>query len=236
MATEAQIAANRRNALKSTGPRTAEGKAKASRNALKHGLLSRDVVIAGEDAEEFAALREGMMAELVPEGALEWLLADRVVTAAWRLRRATRLERDVVEGRVAARLRAQERSPQIYAGEPEPTPARMAAWTLEQTDTFGKISRYEAHIERGMYRALHELQRRQAARCGGPVTPSLAVDAEAPGAPRPGEDGVSAKQSQSAAGRAPHDGDAAWAETGTCGVGGCRKKLAGNDLCRSRAR
>ena len=201
MATETQIAANRRNALKSTGPRTPEGKARVSQNALKHGLLSRHVLIAGEDAAELGALREGMVAELAPEGALEWLLADRVVAAAWRLRRATRLERDVVEERVAARLRARERSPERFAGEPEATAARMAAWTVEQTDTFGKISRYEAHIERGMYRALHELQRVQAARRGHHVDPPRALDVavDVSGLPSAAATINSAEQSHSAA-------------------------------------
>ena len=54
MATKKQIAANRKNAKKSTGPKTAKGKARSSRNALKHGLLSRQVVLADEDGEAFA--------------------------------------------------------------------------------------------------------------------------------------------------------------------------------------
>ncbi len=197
MATEKQIAANRRNAVKSTGPRTPEGKAKVSKNALTHGLLSRDILIPGEDAEELAAFRQGMVAELAPEGALEWLLADRVVAAAWRLRRATRLERDVVEERLAAQLRTRQRGPERFVGEPEVTAARVAASTVQHTDTFGKIARYEAHIERGMYRALHELQRRQAARRGRQVTPPMVVDVNVHGLAAPGAEHVFTKQSQS---------------------------------------
>ena len=53
MATDAQIQANRENAKKSTGPRTPEGKARVSKNALKHGLLAQDSVIPGEDPAEF---------------------------------------------------------------------------------------------------------------------------------------------------------------------------------------
>ena len=52
MATEKQIQANRNNAKKSTGPRTEQGKAASSQNALKHGLLARDAVLPGEDPAE----------------------------------------------------------------------------------------------------------------------------------------------------------------------------------------
>ena len=54
MATPAQIAANRRNALKSTGPRTAAGKAASGRNALTHGLTARTAVVLDEDAGDYA--------------------------------------------------------------------------------------------------------------------------------------------------------------------------------------
>ena len=53
MTTQAQTAANRINSQKSTGPRTAEGKAVVSQNAVKHGLLAREAVIRGEDPGEF---------------------------------------------------------------------------------------------------------------------------------------------------------------------------------------
>jgi hypothetical protein len=89
---EARIRANRESARKSTGPKSPEGKARASRNALTHGLLARDVVNFGENAQEFDAFREGMMADLAPEGDTEEYLADRVVESAWRLRRIPRVE------------------------------------------------------------------------------------------------------------------------------------------------
>ena len=78
MTTERQIEANRQNAQASTGPRTAEGKAKVSRNAEKHGLFSRHVVIEGEDPDEFEAFATGMRRELAPAGDLQDLIADRI--------------------------------------------------------------------------------------------------------------------------------------------------------------
>ena len=92
MATAAQITANRRNALKSTGPRTAAGKAVSSRNALRHGLTARATVVLDEDAGDFLRLRAELRTELAPRDAREELLAEMVVQAAWRMRRAWRAE------------------------------------------------------------------------------------------------------------------------------------------------
>ncbi len=88
MASEAQVRANRLNAQKSAGPRTAEGKEKASQNSLKHGLFAREGVIRGEDREEYDMHREMLLEQLDPAGPLEAILAARVVDLSWRLRRA----------------------------------------------------------------------------------------------------------------------------------------------------
>src|SRR4051812_48546954 len=85
---ERRLAANRRNAARSTGPRTPEGKAVVALNALKHGLLSREALVRGESEAELVAFAKRMRAQLAPVGELELLLADRVVSSAWRLRRA----------------------------------------------------------------------------------------------------------------------------------------------------
>ncbi len=88
MATAAQVEANRANAEKSTGPRTPEGKERASQNALKHGLFAREAVLRGEDEDEFEMHRERLLAQLNPVGPLEEILAARVVDLSWRLQRA----------------------------------------------------------------------------------------------------------------------------------------------------
>ena len=92
MATAAQIAANRRNALKSTGPRTAAGKAVSCRNALRHGMTARSTVVLDEDAQEFLQLRTELRTSLAPRDAREELLVETMVQAAWRMRRAWRAE------------------------------------------------------------------------------------------------------------------------------------------------
>jgi len=71
MATPAQIIANQQNAQSSTGPRTPEGKARVSQNAIKHGLTSKHLIIREDEQEEFAALQDLLLAELAPQGAIE---------------------------------------------------------------------------------------------------------------------------------------------------------------------
>jgi hypothetical protein len=87
---------NRRNASRSTGPKTARGKKTVSRNALKQGLLAREVVITSgsgeESVEEFQEMIEGLRAYFQPLGILEEMLVERIATSWWRLARVLRAE------------------------------------------------------------------------------------------------------------------------------------------------
>src|SRR5919112_1087312 len=87
MASKNQIQPNRRNAQRSTGPKTPEGKDAVRLNANKHGLRSQEVLLPGEDAKALKELDENLRAELQPVGELENLLVDGIVAAHWRLRR-----------------------------------------------------------------------------------------------------------------------------------------------------
>ncbi|MHC4426752.1 MAG: hypothetical protein ACYSYV_11750, partial [Planctomycetota bacterium] len=97
MSTEAQIKANQENAQKSTGPRTAEGKATVSQNAVKHGLFASEPVVLGEDQAEFKLHREQMLADWYPRGYMETVLAHRIISLSWRLRRAERMQNHAIE-------------------------------------------------------------------------------------------------------------------------------------------
>src|SRR5919106_6579946 len=93
----ARALASRKNGARSRGPKTAAGKARSARNALKHGLCAKKLlVIAEEDAAQFLVLEAALLAELAPVGALQAVLAQRVVSAAWRLMRADRMEAEVL--------------------------------------------------------------------------------------------------------------------------------------------
>src|SRR5262245_36773631 len=170
--------ANRINGLRSTGPRTPTGKTAASLNALKHGLLSQQVVLPGEDHEALQDLRERFYGALEPSGDLEVFLADRVVAAAWRLRRAHGIERDMMDADLAAKASLEDL---ILYGEGDDRRSTLGAAfarAVAEDDTYGKFARYEAHIERGLYRALHELQRLQAARAGVLHSPPAVLDVD----------------------------------------------------------
>src|SRR5215813_3254571 len=87
-----RIEANRQNAQRSTGPKTARGKARVAQNAITHGLLSEKALLPDEDPEALEALAEAMRAAWKPEGAQEDLLVDWMIQALWRLRRLGHVE------------------------------------------------------------------------------------------------------------------------------------------------
>ena len=92
-----QIEANRRNALKSTGPPTPEGKERSRRNALRHGLTAETVIAALEDAEDYQAFEAAVIADYDAESAIERELVLRLASVLWRLRRATGIETALFE-------------------------------------------------------------------------------------------------------------------------------------------
>jgi hypothetical protein len=161
-----QIEANRQNARKSTGPRTQGGKDRVSNNAVKHGLLSQDVLVFGEDRAALRDLSERLQEELEPVGELEDMLVDRIVAAYWRLRRVGQVEAD------------------IFTSLSSVSNSLGGAFMHDShhANAFSKLSRYETPIEKSLYKALHELQRLQAARQeDGNVSPPLAVDVDVSG-------------------------------------------------------
>jgi len=89
---EHRIRANRANSQESTGPSTAEGKAIASQNALRHGLLSTKLLLEDEDPTEYEALLRGLAKSLGPVGALEAHLVERIAVTLWRQRRLVHAE------------------------------------------------------------------------------------------------------------------------------------------------
>ncbi len=92
MNSEPQRDANRPHLRRSTGPRTAIGKARVSSNALKHGLTGKDIVLPSENPRDYDRFRAGLLEALDPHGDLEGLLADKIVADAWRIRRIPILE------------------------------------------------------------------------------------------------------------------------------------------------
>lgn len=291
--TEKRLAANRRNALKSTGPKTPEGKARTSMNALKHGLRASSLAVPFlEKEEDWTIHRDFVVRDLSPAGYLETVLSERVASMLWRLGRVVRYESATVSAAIntagedddlqavedpeeakkraetLSRVRALKpkacvsgkdvetvldlvadalgvdlsedkavealevpdnfpdncywgdwdgwtrealedtvRSIKAQAAEEDAggdpweearkgadLAATLARTTQEENvvkldrkrlqalfppeETADKVSRYEAALERSLFKTLHELQRLQAARTGGPLLPPAAVDVD----------------------------------------------------------
>jgi hypothetical protein len=92
MPSDAQNAANLANAQHSTGPRTEEGKAVSSLNALKHGLTAKTVLLPGEDPAEYQAMVAGFRKDLEPLNTIESALTQQLVDLQWRLQRVSCIE------------------------------------------------------------------------------------------------------------------------------------------------
>ena len=159
MASQLQIDANRRNAQKSTGPKTPEGKAAVSQNALTHGLTALSACIEGEDKDEFNATRQSFEDELKPAGPVQTLLVEQIVMAAWRLTRIRLIEGGLFQLRSVDDARAIDRDYENM--RPRTRLAYHFLSDVRGPNALTTLGRYEARVERSFYRALHELQRLQ---------------------------------------------------------------------------
>ena len=110
-----QIEANRRNALKSTGPQTEAGKLASRRNAIRHGLTAETVIGALEDAEDYKAFEAAITADCDAQSAVERELVLRLASILWRLRRATAMETGLFEIQ-AQHLRDYQQNRQLLPG------------------------------------------------------------------------------------------------------------------------
>lgn len=109
-----QIEANRRNALKSTGPKTEAGKQASRCNAVRHGLTAETVIGMLEDAEDYRQFEASVIADYDAQSAVERELVLRLASLLWRLRRATTIETGLFEIQ-AAHLRQHQQSRQLLA-------------------------------------------------------------------------------------------------------------------------
>jgi hypothetical protein len=87
-----RIEANRHNALKSTGPKTEDGKQRSRRNALRHGFTAETVIEPLESRDEYRAFEAAILTEYLPQTPVEQELVRRLASLFWRLRRATSIE------------------------------------------------------------------------------------------------------------------------------------------------
>ena len=159
MTTEKQIIANRKNGRKSTGPKTVKGKARSSKNALKHGLLAVAAILDDESRAEYAEFHDWLCEGHAPVGAVECMLVERIISDWWRLRRTLRIEREMMEADLETSPPLSEKCPSKAM-----TLGASVGRNMAMFDTYGKLSRYEVHLYRDLYAALRELRELQQAR------------------------------------------------------------------------
>jgi hypothetical protein len=178
MSTKAQIKANQQNAQKSTGPQTAEGKAVVSQNAIKHGLFAAEAVITGENPADYEAYHDQFVAEMLPVGMVESMMAERIVSLGWRLRRAERMQNQAIEDMIECEVtnpRARDRrkshcnNERIRPDDPRYDPdhlalGRVAAGDWSYFRVLDRMLLYERRIENSLYKTINKLKTQQVIR------------------------------------------------------------------------
>ncbi len=175
MPTTAQKLANRNNSQKSTGPRTAEGKAVVSQNAVKHGLFAAEAVITGENPADYEAFHDQFLAELKPAGMTESVYAERIVSLAWRLRRAERMqnqsiesmmEREVTDPSAIRHRKFHINNERFQQGDPRFEPDHLALGRIAVKDwsyyrVLDRMLLYERRIENSLNKTLNKVIQQQ---------------------------------------------------------------------------
>jgi hypothetical protein len=166
MATDKQIEANRLNAKKSTGPRSVAGKAVSSMNALQSGIDAESNIIPGEDSGDLDALTRDYLEQFRPATVQERQCVDILVRADWQLRRLGRADAAIWKFQMDSVFRLNEVAP-------------LGQAFCRGEKSFTRLQRRTDAAERSYSRALHELERLQAAR-PRPSPPPQAAEAPAP--------------------------------------------------------
>jgi len=173
MSTQAQILANRRNAQKSTGPRTTEGKAAVSQNAVKHGFSAHQDIISSESQADFDQYRDQILAELDPASPMESMLAERIVGLSWRLKRVGRIQNQAIDALNADNTSsplAKLTKSLFFKGHYQPQEntsksatalalGRLAIKDFSNARVLERLLMYERRIESSLYKTILELQR-----------------------------------------------------------------------------
>jgi hypothetical protein len=159
MISDKQLEANRRNALRSTGPRTEEGKKASALNARRHNLTGQVTAMTEADRIMHDAFSASIVENLAPEGAMEIQLAQRIATDSWRLNRASAIEDNLFA------LGHSAKSDEIETEDPEIHAALTAAKVFTaESKQLQLLTLYEQRINRNLQKNLAMLQALQTAR------------------------------------------------------------------------
>jgi hypothetical protein len=135
----------------STGPRTTQGKDRSKRNAVKHGIFAKLVVLKGESRAEFDVLLSGLRDDFNRQGMLEGMLVERLATLSWRLCR-------------------------LITAEGERMRDTVNLLVVNDFVNLDILCRYEVSLDRALDRTLNQLERYQRMRLGQPVAPPINVN------------------------------------------------------------
>jgi hypothetical protein len=151
--TPAHVLASRANGAKSSGPISIAGKRRAARNALKHGLLSTDIVVAGESAQRWRRFRNQTIMDLHPRNGAQVVLAEQIAFVMWRLKRLAKYESAVLGQRLIELERQVETS--LPTGPIPPGPDQLTMIAAVPGDKgIERIIRYTTHLHRSLHRLL----------------------------------------------------------------------------------
>jgi len=129
MATIKQIEANRLNALKSTGPKTPEGKAAVRMNALRHGLRARTVVLPGENSDDFHQLCDDLETEWNPQSTTEQFYVEQMAISQWKLTRIEVAEKSITMQEAAAKIQIPLLD-RLWQSQCPPMPGPSVSWSV----------------------------------------------------------------------------------------------------------
>ncbi len=175
MSSEYRNNANRRNALKSTGPRSKWGKIKASQNSFKHGLSAKKFVINSENKAYFDIYHDRLMEEMEPVGPMETELCERIISLLWRLQRAEIIQNQTIDALneknnaspLAKLIQSMFPKGQNQSKDgPSTTDTNLALGRIAIKDfsnsrVLERLLMYERRLENSLYKTNLELQRRQ---------------------------------------------------------------------------
>ena len=150
--TQRRSGTSRANGAKSRGPLTPEGKARSSRNSLRHGLTAAAVVLDNEEASGFLALQKSCLKQFQPATQLEMEIVNSIAASRWRLRRVPLIETGILKNAYDARL-------EFDSFNELPDNDHRVADVFDSCDeTIARIARYEVALNRAFERSLRQLQ------------------------------------------------------------------------------
>jgi len=146
-----------------------------AKNAIKHGLFAIETVIKGENREDFDLFREKLLEEFAPQGAVETMLTERIVSLGWRLKRIVRVQDQVfdvmiekdepspMQKQINSMKPRQMRDDRRGTG-PDLVLGRAAIKDMSNSRVLERLLMYERRIENSLHKTLDELHKRKLVR------------------------------------------------------------------------